>query len=112
MHQTRTALSHLQDCLPSHEGRPPVLVFRGIAAPAGIAAGCQRLLPTPTSAEQTSSSQYVWVSPISKYGTPTHSIEIAIGIVLRLTKSTAKPPGTLEMAPTRYWHVMIAPISP
>src|SRR3974377_950546 len=47
----------------------------------GIAAGCQRLLPTPTSAEQTSSSQYVWVSPISKYGTPTHSIEIAIGIV-------------------------------
>ena len=76
----------------------------------GIAVGCHRLLPMPTSITQTSSIQYAVEKPISKYGKPTQNSDKAINWPFLPHMSTSMPPGTLEIAPAAYWQVMMKPI--
>ena len=76
----------------------------------GMAVGCHKLLPMPTSITQMSSIQYCELKPIMRYGKPTQKSERAINWPFLPHTSTNMPPGTFEMAPAAYWHVMMKPI--
>ena len=76
----------------------------------GMAVGCHRLLPIPTSITHNNSIQYSVVKPINKYGKPTQKRDRAISWPFLPHTSTSMPPGTFEMAPAAYWQVMMKPI--
>ena len=67
-----------------------------------MAVGCHKLLPIPTNMAQASSTQYVEVNPIKKYGKPTQNSDMAINWPFLPQMSTSIPPGMLEIAPAAY----------